>query len=108
MFTLTDHLQIACVVAAVFGVIMYRIIVVALFYASSDEIVRRNAKIATTVTAAIINLIIIMILNRVSATSAVLLLQIPGFRYHLLTEDIGSKTSFSGIPEAMFDNSCSL
>ena len=58
--------------AAVFGVIMYRIIVVTVFYASPEELIRRNAKITTTVTAAIINLIAIMLLNRVSSKSVLL------------------------------------
>ena len=51
--------------AAVFGVIMYRIIVVALLYASDEDIVRSNAKLTTTATAALINLILIMFLNKV-------------------------------------------
>ncbi len=51
---------------AVFGVIMYRIIVVALFYAADDEFVRKNAKIATTATAACISLFIIVLLNKVN------------------------------------------
>ncbi len=59
-------LQILCVVAAVFAVIMYRIIIVTVLYASSDDIIRQNAKITTTCTAAMLNLVAIMILNKVS------------------------------------------
>ena len=58
--------QIFCVVAAVFGVIMYRIIVVGLLYAASEEVIRKNAKLTTTATAACLNLIVILLLNRVS------------------------------------------
>ncbi len=59
-------LQICAVLAAVFGVIMYRIIMVTLLYGSSEPIVRQNAKITTSATAALINLIVIMLLNKVS------------------------------------------
>ena len=44
---------------------MYRIIVVTILHTSSDEIIRKNAKITTTVTAALINLVLIMLLNMV-------------------------------------------
>ncbi len=59
-------LQILCVVAAVFAVIMYRIIIVTVLYASTDDIIRQNAKITTTATSALLNLVAIMILNKVS------------------------------------------
>ena len=62
-------LQLSCVLIAVFAIIMYRIIVVALLYASDDDVIKSNAKLATTATAACINLIVILIFNRVSVTS---------------------------------------
>ena len=58
-------LQISCVLCAVFGVIMYRIIVVSVLYASDEDVVQQNAKITTTATAALINLVLIVLLNRV-------------------------------------------
>ena len=51
---------------AVFAIIMYRIIIVALLYASDDDVIKSNAKLATTATAACINLIVILLFNRVS------------------------------------------
>ena len=45
---------------------MYRIVIVAVLYASGDELIQRSAKITTTCTAACISLVVIMILNRVS------------------------------------------
>ena len=54
--------------AAVFGVIMYRIIIVTLFYASQETFVQNNAKLATTATAACLSLVVIIILNRVHAS----------------------------------------
>ena len=59
-------LQICCVLAAVFGVIMYRIVVITLFYRAESEIVHKNAKISTTASAAVISLVIILLLNKVS------------------------------------------
>ena len=57
--------QISCVLVAVFGIIMYRIVIVAVLYAAPNDYVRSNAKIATSATAACLNLIIILLLNRV-------------------------------------------
>ncbi len=45
---------------------MYRIIIVTVLYASTDDIIRQNAKITTTATSALLNLVAIMILNKVS------------------------------------------
>ena len=64
-------LQIVCVMAAVFGVIMYRIIIVAVLYASDDALIKQNAKITTTVTAALISLVVIVILNKVGCSTTV-------------------------------------
>jgi len=54
------------VLAVVFGVIMYRVILLSLLFVSQDEMVNKFAKIVTSITAALINLVAILILNRVS------------------------------------------
>ncbi|XP_013386411.1 anoctamin-4 isoform X1 [Lingula anatina] len=56
--------MLCLVLAAVFGVIIYRIVIVTLFYSTPDQLVAENARLATTATAAVINLVVIMILNR--------------------------------------------
>lgn len=61
--------MICIVLAAVLGTIIYRISVVAVIYGGGNEFVKQHAKIFTTITAATINLIIIMILTRVSSTA---------------------------------------
>ncbi|ESO89283.1 hypothetical protein LOTGIDRAFT_106472, partial [Lottia gigantea] len=53
------------VVAAAFGVILYRVTVAAIFYSVKQEDISARANLLTTVTAAIINLIIIVILSMV-------------------------------------------
>ena len=57
--------QLSLVVAAVFGVIVYRLAVMTLFQQSNDVFWLKSAKIATSITAATLNLIIIMIMNQV-------------------------------------------
>ncbi|XP_070517460.1 anoctamin-4 isoform X2 [Cardiocondyla obscurior] len=55
-----------CVVlGAVLGTIVYRISLVAVFYGGGGTFLKRHAKIFTSMTAALINLIIIMILTRI-------------------------------------------
>lgn len=56
--------QICVVLGAVLGTIIYRISLVAVVY-SGGGLLRRHAKIFTSMTAALINLIIIMILTRI-------------------------------------------
>lgn len=58
--------QILVVLAAVLGTIIYRISIVSAVYSGSGGFLKTHAKIFTTITAATINLIIIMILTRVS------------------------------------------
>lgn len=65
--------MICLVIAAVFCVILYRTIMVALLFSSDDEFIKANAKYATTATAALLNLIIIMLLNRVYVILAIFL-----------------------------------
>ena len=57
--------QLCVVVAAVFGVIIYRTTVSALLYAVDRESVKERAATITSITAACINLVIIIILSRV-------------------------------------------
>ena len=52
-------------ITAVFGVVVYRIIMVSYMYTIDHEDIRVFAKILTSFTAAIINLIFILIMNRV-------------------------------------------
>lgn len=59
-------LQICIVLGAVLGTIIYRISVVSVIYGGGNSFVRTHAKLFTTMTAATINLIIIMILTRVN------------------------------------------
>ncbi|KAH9630903.1 hypothetical protein HF086_014644 [Spodoptera exigua] len=56
--------MIAIVMGAVLGTIIYRISMVSVIYGGTGIFIQRHAKIFTTMTAAIINLIIIMILTR--------------------------------------------
>uniref|UniRef100_A0A914VUG1 Anoctamin n=1 Tax=Plectus sambesii TaxID=2011161 RepID=A0A914VUG1_9BILA len=51
------------VLAFVFGAIVYRVIVLYVLHASDDEFAKTNAPILTGVTAAIINLVVILILS---------------------------------------------
>nr|CAD7458928.1 unnamed protein product [Timema tahoe] len=56
--------NVVVVVGAVLGTIIYRISVVSVIYGTGDYFLRNHAKIFTSVTAAIMNLIIIMILTK--------------------------------------------
>ncbi|XP_011870955.1 PREDICTED: anoctamin-4 [Vollenhovia emeryi] len=57
--------MICVVLGAVLGTIVYRISLVAVFYGGGGGFLKRHAKIFTSMTAALINLIIIMILTRI-------------------------------------------
>ncbi|XP_053994929.1 anoctamin-4 [Hylaeus volcanicus] len=57
--------MICVVLGAVLGTIIYRISLVAVFYSGGGPFLKKHAKIFTSVTAALVNLIIIMILTRV-------------------------------------------
>lgn len=59
------HLQISVVLSAVLGTIIYRISLVSVIYGGGGFFVKEHAKLFTTVTAALINLVVIMILTRV-------------------------------------------
>jgi anoctamin-4 len=58
--------MIAIVLGAVLGTIIYRIALVSVIYGGGGFFVKTHAKLVTTMTAALINLVIIMILTRVS------------------------------------------
>ncbi|CAD5126106.1 DgyrCDS14278 [Dimorphilus gyrociliatus] len=57
--------MIALVLAAIFGVIVYRMIIVGVFYAVHHEKIQEFAGIITSITGAIINLIAITLLNMI-------------------------------------------
>ncbi|XP_075217812.1 anoctamin-4-like [Lycorma delicatula] len=57
--------MIFIVLSAVLGTIIYRISVVTVIYEGGNVFVKRHAKIFTSITAALINLVIIMILTKV-------------------------------------------
>jgi len=59
------------VLAVVFGVIMYRVILLSILFVTRDEVISKFAKIITSITAALINLAAIVILNRVSSEIAI-------------------------------------
>lgn len=57
------------VIGAFIGIIVYKLTIAAVFYDSGDDFVRENTALLTSLTAAIINLIVIMILNIVGLFS---------------------------------------
>ncbi|XP_019638132.1 PREDICTED: anoctamin-4-like [Branchiostoma belcheri] len=57
--------MVSLVLAAVFAVIVYRIVIVVVFYRSDLGLISERAKLATSATAALLNLIAIMILNKI-------------------------------------------
>lgn len=59
-------LQICVVIAAVFGIVIYRVVTVSTFAAFKWALIRNNSQVATTGTAVCINFCIIMLLNVVS------------------------------------------
>ncbi|XP_039298885.1 anoctamin-4 isoform X1 [Nilaparvata lugens] len=61
----TVTFMILIVLSAVVGTIIYRISVVTVIYEGGNKFVKRHAKIFTTITAALINLVIIMILTKI-------------------------------------------
>lgn len=62
-------LQICVVIAAVFGIVIYRVVTVSTFAAFKWALIRNNSQVATTGTAVCINFCIIMLLNVVSKTN---------------------------------------
>lgn len=60
-------MQVVVVLGAVLGTIIYRISVVTVIYGSGEQFLKQHAKIFTSITAAVINLVIIMILTKASS-----------------------------------------
>jgi NADH:ubiquinone oxidoreductase subunit 6 (subunit J) len=60
-------MQVVVVLGAVLGTIIYRISVVTVIYSSGEQFLKEHAKIFTSITAAVINLVIIMILTKASS-----------------------------------------
>ena len=60
--------QLFVVFAALFSVIMYRMAVAVTMFRYDSEFIKTNAKLVTSITAATINLVIIIIGNIVSLT----------------------------------------
>ncbi|XP_033610717.1 anoctamin-4 isoform X5 [Cryptotermes secundus] len=56
--------MVVVVMGAVLGTIIYRISVVTVIYGSGEQFLKKHAKIFTSITAAVINLVIIMILTK--------------------------------------------
>nr|XP_037875245.1 anoctamin-4 isoform X1 [Bombyx mori]XP_037875246.1 anoctamin-4 isoform X1 [Bombyx mori]XP_037875247.1 anoctamin-4 isoform X1 [Bombyx mori] len=79
--------MIAIVMGAVLGTIIYRISMVSVIYGGSGFFIQRHAKIFTAMTAALINLIIIMILTRIYAKVAVYLTNMENPRTQTEYED---------------------
>lgn len=65
-FFSSSFLQLIVVLCAVLGTIIYRLSLVSIIYGSGDGLLNRHAKIFTSISAALINLVIIMCLTRVS------------------------------------------
>lgn len=61
--TQRPHPQLLVVLAAVVSVIMYRMAVAVAMYQTESPLFRRNAKLVTSITAASLNLAIIIVFN---------------------------------------------
>ncbi|XP_068622387.1 anoctamin-4-like isoform X2 [Battus philenor] len=79
--------MITIVMGAVLGTIIYRISMVSVIYGGSGFFIKKHAKIFTTMTAALINLIIIMVLTRIYAKVAVYLTNMENPRTQTEYED---------------------
>ncbi|XP_035456475.2 anoctamin-5 isoform X2 [Spodoptera frugiperda] len=78
---------IAIVVTTVLGIIVYRVSMVTVIYGGSGYFIQSHAKLFTTMTAAIINLIIIMIMTRIYGRIALYLTNIENPRTQTEYED---------------------
>ncbi|XP_077301157.1 anoctamin-4 [Arctopsyche grandis] len=79
--------MISVVLGAVLGTIIYRIALVSVIYGGGDLFIQRHAKIFTSMMAAVINLIIIMILTRIYAKLAIILTNMENPRTQIEYED---------------------
>ncbi|GBL82752.1 hypothetical protein AVEN_233215-1 [Araneus ventricosus] len=58
--------ELSLLLATVFGLIVYRIILVTVLTASDHHIWKTYAKITTSITASLVNLVVIIIMDKVS------------------------------------------
>ncbi|XP_053954461.1 anoctamin-5 [Anastrepha ludens] len=79
--------MISVVLSAVLGTIIYRISLVSVIYGGGGFFVKEHAKLFTTVTAALINLVVIMILTRIYHRMAIRLTNLENPRTHTEYED---------------------
>ncbi|EDV97903.1 GH17132 [Drosophila grimshawi] len=79
--------MIAVVLSAVLGTIIYRVSLVSVIYGGGGFFVNEHAKLFTTVTAALINLVVIMILTRIYHRMAIKLTNLENPRTHTEYED---------------------
>ncbi|XP_030373026.1 anoctamin-4 [Scaptodrosophila lebanonensis] len=79
--------MISVVLSAVLGTIIYRISLVSVIYGGGGFFVKEHAKLFTTVTAALINLVVIMILTRIYHRLAIKLTNLENPRTHTEYED---------------------
>ena len=67
-------MQTAIVLGMLFAVIVYRLAIVTALYGVKDRLAKENARLITSVTASIINLIVIIILSKVGQSPQLILL----------------------------------
>ncbi|KAH8315296.1 hypothetical protein KR074_005033 [Drosophila pseudoananassae] len=79
--------MISVVLSAVLGTILYRISLVSVIYGGGGFFVKEHAKLFTSVTAALINLVVIMILTRIYHRMAIKLTNLENPRTHTEYED---------------------
>ncbi|XP_039962998.1 anoctamin-4 isoform X2 [Bactrocera neohumeralis] len=79
--------MISVVLSAVLGTIIYRISLVSVIYGGGGFFVKEHAKLFTTVTAALINLVVIMVLTRIYHRMAIRLTNLENPRTHTEYED---------------------
>lgn len=82
--------QILVVIAAVFGIVIYRVITVSTFAAFGWALIRNNSQVATTGTAVCINFCVIMLLNVVSQSLTANFLQTRSKMFCLLDETLSA------------------
>lgn len=86
--TFTILLFFLCIVlGAVFGVILYRIVIVSILYANQDGIIKSRASFIASTTAACINLVIILILSFIYQRIALFLTNLEQHRTQTEWED---------------------
>ncbi|XP_016997063.2 anoctamin-4 isoform X1 [Drosophila takahashii] len=79
--------MISVVLSAVLGTILYRITLVSVIYGGGGFFVKEHAKLFTSVTAALINLVVIMLLTRIYHRMAIRLTNLENPRTHTEYED---------------------